>query len=101
MSFAPTTSTWTDYGGSIYEAAVEVAPDGAVWVAGGADTTELYRLVPGKASPEDAFRQAFDSRDGLPVSPPRTGARVLALASSTDVWIATSDTVAQCLFTNP
>ena len=92
---------WTLYDGIGWGEAIEVAPDGAVWIAGGSDATQLYRLVPDPRGPEHAFLQIFDSRDGLPVSPPRTGARALAVRSSTEVWIATTDTAARCVFTNP
>lgn len=106
--FDPVTEQWTTYDErstkGVYRGwghALDVAPDGSIWIAAGLRSTLIYRLVLDLQVGNAIDWQVYDQRDLFPeriAGQEGVAAHTIAAAASDTIWFATYDSVTRCIF---
>ncbi|MEJ2209702.1 MAG: hypothetical protein P8129_11775 [Anaerolineae bacterium] len=106
--FDPGTERWILYDegstGGVYRGwgqALDVAPDGAIWIAAGNRSITIYRLMPDLQATGAVDWQVYDQGDLFPghrADEEGDAALNIAVGPDGTVWFATYDSVTRCTF---
>lgn len=80
--------------------ALDLAPDGSVWIAASTTTPIVYHFLPWLDTTSAGAWEFYDQRDGLPTLPESATnndtVHALAVTPSGNVWIATTEHATYC-----
>jgi hypothetical protein len=90
----------TTQGAFANASAFDFSPDGSLWIAASTYTPVVYHFTPWLDSTSASAWEFYDQRDGLPTLPESATnddkVQAIAVTSSGDVWVATTEHATYC-----